>query len=164
MIDQSELSIQQSHVIRIVYVLLNWQIIPKGEMRKGWPKALSHPISVCSLCLSILPCLYVFPLLFSIIHTLVLTHACSKPPDILSTDTTPSLSGCSLAILPHIAVSLLPILRPQTPQLSSDLHREAGDKQQELVKQQEHPNYVFFNQQWTTFKPNFISVSRLPFC
>lgn len=106
---------------------------PKKEMGKGWPWAFSHPNSVCSLSLSFSPSLYLLLCPFSIIHTLVTTHACSKPPDILSTNTTPSLSGCSLTILPHIPL-LSPF--PHPPSLSPAIlgyKQRGGDKQQEQV-------------------------------
>lgn len=66
---------------------------PKREMGKAWLRAFSHLFSVCSLSLPLPVSLCLFLCPFSIIHILVLTHACSEPPDILSANTFNSLSG-----------------------------------------------------------------------
>lgn len=104
---------------------------PKSEMAKG-PRSCPTQF-LFALCL--FPSMSLSLSLFNYSYP-GLTHACSKPPDILSNNTSPGLSGCSLDRLPRIPSSV-PVLRPQT--LLRYIQRGS-------VKHQEQVTYVSYNQ------------------
>lgn len=105
----------------------------------AWRMTRSTPPPVFSVCTPTSPTPITLPLClllsFSVSFQLFIPHfstdACSKPLEILSTDTTPAFSGRILDILPRIPLLVFPFHRTLTPRLS-----QRHDEQQVQVTYQ----------------------------